>query len=74
MIYTIKDWLREDENQEYVEESKREALIEHLSEQEDWLYDEGSNLLYTAYEKLYNNMTTTLSSFKGRKMYHTDKD
>jgi len=74
MIYTMKDWLREDDNQEYVEDSKREALIEHLTEQEDWLYDEGSNLLYTAYEKLYNNMTTTLSSFKGRKAYHADKD
>jgi len=32
MIYTMKDWLREDDNQEYVEESKREALIEHLTE------------------------------------------
>lgn len=42
-IYTMRDWLREDENMPYVEEATRDAYIEKLTEWEDWLYDEGAN-------------------------------
>lgn len=68
MIYTMRDWLREDENAPYVEEAKKDAQIEQLTEWEDWLYDEGSNLMYTVYEGMFNNMTKDLDSYKGRKV------
>ena len=49
MIYKLREWLREDENAPYVQEALKESRIEQLSEQEDWLYDEGSALNYTVY-------------------------
>jgi hypothetical protein len=68
MIYTMKDWLREDVNTPYVEESKIEAHLEQLSEWEDWLYDEGSDLMYTIYEGMFKNMTKDFDSWKGKKI------
>lgn len=68
MIYTMKDWLREDVNTPYVEDAKIEAQIEQLTEWEDWLYDEGSNLMYSVYEGMFNNMTKDLDSYKSKKV------
>merc|ERR1711998_507268 len=34
---------------------------------EDWLYDEGSNLMYNVYEDMYKNMTKDLNAYKARK-------
>lgn len=67
MIYTMRDWLRDDENAPYVEESASAAYIEQLTEWEDWLYDEGSNLMYNVYEDMFKNMTKDLNSYKARK-------
>jgi hypoxia up-regulated 1 len=67
MIYTMRDWLREDENAPYVEESVSAAHIEQCTEWEDWLYDEGSNLMYNVYEDMFKNMTKDLNSYKARK-------
>ena len=67
MIYTMRDWLRDDENAPYVEESASAAYIEQLTEWEDWLYDEGSNLMYNVYEDMYKNMTKDLNTYKARK-------
>lgn len=67
MIYSMRDWLRDDENAPFVEESKIEAYIEQLTEWEDWLYDEGSNLMYNVYEDMYKNMTKDLNTYKARK-------
>ena len=46
-IYTMRDWLREDENMPYVSEKVREEYIEKLTGWEDWLYDEGGNQLFS---------------------------
>ena len=59
-IYTIRDWLREDENMPYVDESVRDAYIEKLTEWEDWLYEDGANQNYSVYEKMHKNMTKDL--------------
>lgn len=67
MIYTMRDWLRDDENAAYVEEAASAAYIEQLTEWEDWLYDEGSNLMYNVYEDMYKNMTKDLDAYKSRK-------
>lgn len=63
----MRDWLRDDENAPFVEESVSAAYIEQLTEWEDWLYDEGSNLMYNVYEDMYKNMTKDLNSYKARK-------
>ena len=70
MIYSMREWLREDENAPYVEESAREAYIEQLTEWEDWLYEDGANQLYTVYEKMHKNMTKDLDQYKARKNAH----
>jgi len=57
MIYKLREWLRDEEHFDYVEEEKREALIEYLTEQEDWLYDDGANQNYSVYQKMDKNLT-----------------
>jgi membrane carboxypeptidase/penicillin-binding protein len=49
MIYKLRDWLREEDHAPYVEEAEREKFIEYLGEQEEWLYDDGSNQNFTVY-------------------------
>ena len=44
MIYSLRDWLRDDDNTVYVDESERDALFTKLDDGEEWLYDEGANL------------------------------
>jgi len=58
MIYKLRDWLREEDNAQYVELEKAEALIEYLSSQEDWLYEDGSSQNYTVYQNLEKNFTS----------------
>jgi len=43
MLYFLRGWLREDENEVYVEEGVRNQHIEKLNELEDWLYEDGSD-------------------------------
>ena len=42
LIYALRGWLREDENEKYVLEADREALLQKLDDGEDWLYGEGA--------------------------------
>lgn len=60
MIYKLRDWLREEENAPYVVEEKKDSLIEYLTEQEDWLYEDGANQNHTTYESMEKNLTTTM--------------
>jgi hypothetical protein len=56
MIYKMRDWLREDENAPYVKADEIESGIEKLTEQEDWLYDDGSDQNHTVYNKLFKEL------------------
>lgn len=49
MIYSLKDWLNEESNAPYIQESKKEALLSYLEEKSDWLYEEGANKGYSVY-------------------------
>ena len=49
LIYSLRDWLRDSDNEIYVEESEREALFVKLDDGEEWLYDDGANVAYTKY-------------------------
>lgn len=56
MIYKLRDWLREEENAVYVEESTIEERIANLTAMEDWLYDEGANANHTVYEEKHKEL------------------
>uniref|UniRef100_A0A7S3IIG3 Uncharacterized protein n=1 Tax=Strombidium inclinatum TaxID=197538 RepID=A0A7S3IIG3_9SPIT len=66
MIYKLREWLREEENFPYVSETIREQRIEELTEQEDWLYDDGANQPHTVYEKKYGELNKELTKYKKR--------
>ena len=49
MIYALRDWLRDDVNEKYVEETDKNDLLQKLDDGEDWLYDDGSDAAYSKY-------------------------
>lgn len=67
MLYKLREWLREDENEPYVEESQRETYIESLNEMEDWLYEDGANVDYKIYEEKHKNLSKDHFTFEFRK-------
>jgi len=69
----MRDWLREEENEIYVEQEEREKYIEQLNEWEEWLYEDGANQPHTVYEKKYKNMTKDMSKYEARKEWQSMK-
>lgn len=67
MIYKLKDWLREEENWPFVKEDERETYLEQLTEMEDWLYEDGSDMNYTVYQDKAKNITRDFNKFDGLK-------
>lgn len=59
-MYSMRDWLREDENVPYVGDAIRDAYIEKLAEWEDWLYEDGAFQNFSVYDKMKKNMTNDL--------------
>jgi hypothetical protein len=59
-IYSMRDWLRDDENMPYVGDAIRDAYIEKLTEWEDWLYEDGAYQNFSVYDKMQKNMTKDL--------------
>ena len=41
-IYSLRDWLRDEDNFKYAGEEEREALLKKLDEGEEWLYEDGA--------------------------------
>lgn len=58
LIYSMRDWLRDDDNQVYVDEADREALLQKLEDGEEWLYDEGSNVSHSKYQEKSYELTS----------------
>ena len=56
-MYKVREWLREEENEVYVESGERENRIEFLNEMEDWLYEDGDNANYTILENKTLSLT-----------------
>ena len=69
-IYRVREWLREDENFPYVKEEIREAQIERLTEQEDWLYEDGADANHTTYNALAKNLSEEFRTYVSRKEEH----
>lgn len=70
MIYSLRDWLRDDDNEMYVEESEKEALLQKLEDGEEWLYDEGSQVSHTKYQERSYELTKEQTKFNKRKEEH----
>jgi len=67
MIYKLRGWLRDDDNEIYVLEDDRDKIIEKLGDHEDWLYDEGAHANYTTFEKMFKVLKTDFDKFEKRK-------
>ena len=74
LIYSLRDWLRDDDNTEYVEESEREALLTKLDEGEEWLYDDGANVAYTKYQERTYELTSEQTKFNKRRDEHKNRE
>lgn len=74
MVYSFRSWLREDENEDYVEEGKRNEWIEKLNEMEDWLYEDGADANYTVYQNKHKDLQKEFGSIDKRKTFDQEKD
>lgn len=70
MIYKMRDWLRDDDNADYVEESIREEKITNLTEMEDWLYEDGADANYTVYEEKHKELSKEFEKLDNRKGWY----
>lgn len=70
MIYKLKDFLREEDNFPYVEEEVRDEYMEKLTEMEDWLYEDGSDLNHTVYNNKAKNLTNDFNNWSNLKNEH----
>ena len=74
MIYSLRDWLRDEENEKYIADSDREALLQKLEDGEEWLYDEGSNLSHTKYQERTYELTKEKTTLTKRKDEHESRE
>lgn len=70
LVYKMREWLREEDNEAYVLETEREDRITYLNELEDWLYDDGSDANYTVLEKRRKDLDKDFSVYTSRKQMH----
>jgi len=74
LIYSLRDWLRDEDNEKYVESADKEALLTKLDEGEEWLYDEGSSVKYTVYQERSYELTKEQTKFQKRKTEHESRE
>lgn len=63
MIYSLRDWLTDEDNAAYVPEADREALLQKLEDGEEWLYDEGSQVSHSKYQERSYELTKEQTKF-----------
>jgi len=73
MIYKLKDFLREEDNEPYVKEDKRDTYMESLTEMEDWLYEDGADQNYTVYNAKAKNLTDDYNVYYAIKSEHESR-
>lgn len=74
MIYRLREWLREDDNEPFVEATERDTYIETLAGHEDWLYEDGANANYTVFDKMYKTLLTDYDKYEARKNEGNGRD
>lgn len=70
LVYKMREWLREEENEAYVLETEREDRITYLNEMEEWLYEDGSDANYTVLEKRHKELKKDFEVYTSRKELH----
>ena len=71
VIYSMRDWLNEDENNPYIPQGETETLLNKLSKEEDWLLEgEGETATHKEYESRFGDLNKILNTFKSRKSEH----
>jgi len=73
LVYAFRGWLREEDNEEYVLEEKREEWVEKLNEMEDCLYEDGADADFNVYRKKKEELSKEFEVFKKREQFHTEK-
>ena len=74
LIYEMRGWLNEDENEVYVKSEDKEALLEELEQAEDWLYGDGSDLGYKEYQSKQYDLNVKYTPLKTRKAEHLGRE
>ena len=75
VIYSMREWLTDDENNAYVQSSESDELMTRLSQEEDWLLEgEGDKASHQEYSKRYNELNSKLQNYKSRKTEHRGRD
>ena len=74
LVYKVREWLREEENEAYVVEDERESRIQFLNEMEDWLYEDGADANYTVLENRTAELQKDFDVYTGRKDLHENLD
>ena len=67
LIYEFRDWINDYVNEEYIAEFDREYHNTRLSEESEWLDDEGDEAGYEAYQKRSYDLSIHYTTFKKRK-------
>lgn len=68
IIYSMRDWLYEEENLPFVGTEKQEELLKKLLDSEDWLIEgEGEHASHVEYNKRFSEFNKEYSQFKLRK-------
>jgi len=74
LVYAVRSWLREDENEAYVAGEEREEKVEYLNEMEEWLYDDGAEANFTVLEGKTKDLTKSYEQYTNRKTLHENLD
>jgi hypoxia up-regulated 1 len=74
LVYAMRTWLREEENEDYVLEEERDKWIEKLDGLEEWLYEDGSDANFTVYRKRREELDTDFKVYQKREIFHNEKD
>ena len=74
VIYSMRDWLNEEENQGFVPGDEGEDLRSRLVKEEDWLMDEGDQAGLGEYVKRYTELNGKLQSYKTRKTEYNQRE
>lgn len=74
-IYSTRDWIQEDENQEFIEKSYKEEFLAKLYSEEEWLVDgEGDSADYLEFNKRFNEIDMQLKKLMARKSESVARD
>jgi hypothetical protein len=56
VIYQMRDWINEDSNKPFIPSDEIDGISIKLSDDEDWLMDEGDKASYLEYHKRFNSI------------------